>query len=78
MEVRLQMDTDRRSLAAQIAEYGPMDGDELRAALGWRIGQFHDAVYKHRMRWFVLTIRGWDLTEVGWNGLAASGQPVSE
>lgn len=65
-------DSDRCRLAQQITRHGAMQGDELRASLGWQIGQFQDAVYGDTDRWFEMTLAGWNLTRLGREGLSDS------
>lgn len=59
------MNADRCRMAEQIASRGPMQGDELRASMGWHIERFHDAVYGSAGRWFIMAFNGWDLTAFG-------------
>ena len=73
------IDDDRLLLARHIAGVGVLQGVELRAALKWNMEQFAAAVYGAPIRWFEMTIDGWDLTESGWDGLVNSlhGHPAS-
>ena len=56
---------DRRQMAEYLTRHGPTHGITLRDALGWTAERFWDAVYGPGNRWFMLTIKGWELTEAG-------------
>lgn len=57
----MRVDDDRRRLAAYLTHHGPTHGNSLRAALGWDVSRFWDAVYGTDR--FTITTFGWDLRE---------------
>ena len=67
-----RMDADPILMAEHITTHGVLQGDELRAALEWRLEQFYGAVYGKTERWFAMTIDGWGLTDHGREGLVSS------
>ena len=64
-----RMNTNRLIMAEHITTHRALQGEELRAALVWRMQEFLEAVYGSADRWFMLTIDGWDLTEEGREGI---------
>lgn len=72
------MDADSKILAAQLAEHGPMLGGAIRCALQWPLGRLGNVVRRHSAGWFVLTARGWDLTELGRTANEVAEQPMKK
>ncbi len=63
---------NRWRLSEYIARHEPLSGDELRGAMRWEFQEFFDAVNSWPDRWFMLTVRGWELTGECRERLAAS------
>jgi hypothetical protein len=57
------VEDDRFRLADFLAQNGPLHGAALRAALGWSMARFWDAVYGNPDGRFTITTDGWALAE---------------
>jgi hypothetical protein len=65
-------ESDRRDLADFLFCHGPTHGRALRAALGWNVSRFWDAVYGAGGGRFTITSDGWAIAEPDGMALVAA------